>query len=113
MEEKRLQPIEVVTDNPIPVYAGKRYMADDQYILREIGGECVLVCCVDNPKLGNSMLSLNESFAFLWKCYQEPRLLDEVLEMAKDEYDVDERILRRDLVNFLFQGVQLGLLKEI
>lgn len=112
MDERKLEPIEVFSGEPIAVDARKRYMASRDYILREISGQSILICCADNPKLGNSMLTLNESFSFLWKCYQQPMLLTEVLEMAMAEYDVPETVLKRDIASFLFQGVQMGLLVE-
>lgn len=112
MEERRLQPLMPNEENPIPVSAEKRYIASEDYILRQVADESILVSVGENKYLGNSMLSLNETYVFLWQLYQEPLTLEEVLMKAHEEYDDPEGVMDSHIMSFLWQGVQFGLLVE-
>ena len=110
MDKNNMQPVTPLDGKVTPVYPDKRYIASENYILRSIAGEHVLVCVGDNKKLGNSMLTLNETCAFLWEIYQQPLTFSEALEKANAEYEAPMEVLARDVQAFLIQSVQLGLL---
>lgn len=112
MDQQNLQPLYPKLDQVIPVSAGKRYVASDQYILRTIAGENVLVSVGENAAFDNGILSLNDSFAFLWQLYQEPITLDEAIQKATMEYDDSEGTMKDHIKSFLWQNVQMGLLIE-
>ena len=51
----------------------QRWHSNDNFILRTVGGENVLVQIGDSPdpRLDNCMISLNETSAFLWNFFAE------------------------------------------
>lgn len=93
-----------------PVQWEKPYVAGEDYILRRIAGESVLVSLADNDFLGNSILSVNDTFVFLWELYQQPRTLEEVIAAARETYEDPDGKLESHIQSFLWQGVQLKLL---
>lgn len=110
MEEKRRVPLLPQDQTEIPVQWEKPYVASEDYILRRIAGESVLVSLADNHFLGNSILSLNDTFAFLWELYQQPRMLEEIIAAAREEYEDPDGKLETHIRGFLWQCVQLKLL---
>ena len=110
MEEMRRVPLLPQDQTEIPVQWEKPYMASEDYILRRIAGESVRVSLADNDYLGNSILSVNDTFVFLWELFQQPRTLDEAVAAAKAEYEDPEGALEAHVRGFLWQGVQLKLL---
>lgn len=112
MENQKRVPVVPLDGKTIPVYPDRKYAASENYILRSIAGEHVLVCVGDNEKLGNSMLTLNETCAFLWRIYQQPLTYAEALAKVNAEYEASAGIIARDVQAFIVQSVQLGLLVE-
>lgn len=112
MEENRRIPLLPDNQPEIQVHPERAYVASEDYILRRIAGESVLVSLADNDYLGNSILSVNETFGFLWELYQEPRTLAEAIDLAREEYEDPENRLEGHVRGFLWQCVQLGLLVE-
>ena len=110
MEEKSRVPL-LPQDQPrIPMQWDKSYVASEDYILRKIAGESVLVSLADNDYLGNSILSVNDTFCFLWELFQKPRTLEAAIAAAKEEYEDPEGKLESHIRGFMWQGVQLKLL---
>ncbi len=112
MENQNLQPLMPRDGKRIPVDEKAKYVASPDYILRQVAGDNVLVCVGENPYLGNSILSLNETCAFLWELYQQPLTLDEALAQAKKEYEDPDGVMEQHIRGFVVQSVQLGLLEE-
>ena len=110
MEEKTRVPLLPQDQPEIPVQWKKTYVASGDYILRRIAGESMLVSLADNDHLGNSILSLNDTFVFLWELYQQPRTLEEIIAAAKEEYEDPQGKLESHIRGFLWQCVQLKLL---
>ena len=52
----------------------KKYQNNPNYILREIENECVLVPVDESCIVTNGIISLNDTSAFLWKCFQTPTI---------------------------------------
>lgn len=112
MENNVMKPLMPRDGRSVPVSEKARYTASQDYILRQVAGENVLVCVGESPDLGNSILSLNETCAFLWELYQAPLTLEEALELAKKEYEDPEGVMESHIRSFVWQSVQLGLLTE-
>lgn len=112
MENQERVPVTPLDGKTIPVYPDKKYIASENYILRSIAGEHVLVCVGDNEKLGNSMLTLNETCAFLWEIYQQPLTYSEAVAKVHEEYEAPADQIARDVQAYVIQSVQLGLLIE-
>lgn len=110
MEENRRVPLLPQDQPEIPVQWEKPYVASEDYILRQIAGESVLVSLADNDYLGNSILSVNDTFGFLWELFQQPRTLEAAISAAKEEYEDPEGKLETHIRGFMRQCVQLNLL---
>lgn len=110
MEMKDRIPLLPENQPAIPVDPEKKYVASDDYILRSIAGESVLVSLADDDYLGNSILTVNDTFAFLWELYRQPRTLAEAIVLAKEEYEDPQGALEGHIRGFLWQCVQLKLL---
>ena len=54
---------------------GIKFIRDEDFILREIAGEAVLVPVGENTELSNSIISLNETSVFLWKLFDHPLII--------------------------------------
>ena len=54
-----------------------RVRCSGEFLLREIGGESVLVPLVSDGPLANSVISLNESCRFLWDFFRDAHTVRE------------------------------------
>lgn len=90
----------------------KRYKANPNFILREIGGEAILVPIGDAGVFENTMLSLNETCVFLWKFFQAPKTAQEAIDEAKKIYDDPSEEIERGVYGFIKDYLHYGLLME-
>lgn len=90
----------------------KRYKANPDFLLREIGGEAVLVPLGDVGVFENTMLSLNETCAFLWKVFQFPKTAQEAIDEAKEAYEGDASEIEQGVLNFIKDYEKYKLLLE-
>lgn len=90
--------------------AEQRYQANPQLILREIAGEAVLVPVGDCGPLTNSVISLNETGAYLFKLFAEPATVDEAVEKAKTTYQDPEGKMAQEIGAFAKKYAEAGLL---
>lgn len=89
----------------------KTYIANPDFMMREISGECVLVPLGDTGFMGNSVLMLNDSCRFLWELFQKPHTVDEAVLEAQKIYEESEE-LPSDIRQFVEEYLSAGLLKE-
>lgn len=87
-----------------------KYKVNDDYMLREIAGEAVLVPIGENTQIQNAMINLNETCAYLWKAFAEPRTIESVIEETVKEFEGDREIIARDITGFVMQGLPLGVI---
>ncbi|MCD8384811.1 MAG: PqqD family protein [Clostridiales bacterium] len=90
----------------------KRYCASPDFLLREIAGESILVPVNDSGVMTNCMFSLNETCLYLWKQFQKPHTVDDVVIQAKREYRAAGERIERDIRDFVAEYLSAGLLKE-
>lgn len=90
----------------------KQYKANPNFILREIGGEAVLVPIGDAGVFENTMLSLNETCVFLWKFFQTPKTAQEAIDEAKKIYDDPGEEIERGVNSFINDYLRYRLLTE-
>lgn len=97
----------------IELESDTRIRTNPDFILREIGGESILVPVGDVGPFENSMLTLNETSAFLWKLFMEGCTTAEALEKALQEYTSEEED-KKDIIGgvhaYVVQSLNLGLL---
>lgn len=71
------------------------------FVLREVGGESVVVPVGEMSKKFHGMINLNETGAVLWKFFSEEHSIDEGVEALLAEYDVEESLARADVEQFV------------
>lgn len=90
-----------------------KYQNSPNYILREIADECVLVPVDESCVVSNGIVSLNDTSAFLWKCFQEPKSIEEVIEEAKAEYEDPNGEMEFHIRGYVKQYLELKLMVEV
>lgn len=89
----------------------RRYVTNSNYILRRILGEAVLVPTGDTP-FGNSMITVNEAFSFLWDLFSRPTTLAEAVASAKNEYEDNAGEIEAHVLSFLQDCMKYGMISE-
>ena len=93
----------------------KKYQIRPDFILREIAGEYAIVPVGTgngNP-LENTVMAPNGSAVFIWKSFEQPSTLGDVVVRGMLEYDVAEDILRRSVENFVADALDYKILEEV
>ena len=91
----------------------QKLCASSDFILREIGGEAVLVHVGDRELFENSVVSMNETYAFLLKQFTSPSTIADCLAAAKNAYEDPEGRLETDVRGAVEELVQLGILQTV
>lgn len=91
-----------------------RIKTNPDFILREIGGESILVPVGEAGPFENAMLTLNDTSAFMWKMFMEGCTIGDVRDKALEEYTSDvegNKDILNGIMAYVIQSLQLGLLK--
>ena len=71
------------------------------FIIREVGGEFIVVPIGEAGKSFHGMVKLNESGAFLWRFFCAEHTQEEAVKALTEEYDVDEETAKKDVAAFV------------
>lgn len=71
------------------------------FILKDIAGESIVVPVGENLVDFGAMIVLNETGVFLWKLLQQESNEAQLLQAVLKEYDIDERVAKQDICDFL------------
>ena len=82
------------------------------FILREVGGQSVVVAVGPASQFFNGMVKLNTTGEFLFKELQEEKNEDDLVKAMTDKYDVDEETAREDVKAFIDTLVKPGIIEE-
>lgn len=83
----------------------------DGYLLRQVAGQTVVLAMGEDMDL-NTMITLNETGAFLWEHLQEEADVDQLVSALLKEYDVDETTARACVIDFVGKLEKHGFLAE-
>lgn len=83
----------------------------DEFILREIAGDYVIIPIGKTALSFNGLISVNEVGAFLWNMLQQDVTMDDLVTGVLAEYDVDEETAREDIQEFIDQLMKGQILK--
>lgn len=72
-----------------------------KFLLREIAGEFMLVPLGESSAQFNSMVTMNETGAFIWKCLEKDMSVMEIAEKMTEEYDVSFENAEIDINGFI------------
>ena len=84
----------------------------EDFILRKVGDETVVVAVGDSVVTFNAMLKLNESSEMLFTLLQAGATREELAQKLLSEYDIDEATARKDADAFVEQLLELGVISE-
>ena len=93
--------------------AEQQYQINPNYLLREIGGEYVIVPVGEECVISNAVMNPNPTAVFLWKAFQQPSTVDQVVQKGLQEYEVDEDTLRNAVQRFVKETLRLRILEEM
>ena len=88
----------------------KKYYAKENYILREIAGESVLVSIGDNIANFCGIINLNSSAKELWKAMKNGATEEELVKVLTENFDVSEEMSKEDIketLNLLYRKVRI------
>lgn len=86
---------------------------NEDYILRTIAGESILVPTGKASQEFNGMIHLTDTAAFIWENINSCKNLEELVQKILKEYDVDEETARRDVHGFTSALYTHGLLTDV
>jgi len=84
----------------------------DGFAKREIAGSHIVVPVGKTAMEFNAMITLNESGAFYWDCFQKDITIDEAVKLILDEYEVEEERARADVERFIKMLDENGLIEK-
>lgn len=89
-----------------------RYQLSGQYLLRDIAGEAVIIPIGENAPAGNAILEPNDTAAFLWRTFEQPRTAEQAVQLAMNEYEGNEAMIRAQVCGFVQAALECQILKE-
>ena len=73
----------------------------DGFILREVGGQPVVVPVGAASQVFNGMIKLNKTGAFLFELLQSETTEDALVEALLEKYEIDEETAKGDVQSFV------------
>lgn len=80
------------------------------FVLREIGGEAVLVPTGVTSQAFNGMISMTDTAKFIWTHLEQAESLEELTQMILDTYEVDEDTAKRDTAGMIQAMLERGVI---
>ena len=64
-------------------------------------------------QISNAVMVPNDTAAFLWNAFQQPRTISEVVAQALEEYEAAEDTIQNSALNFVHDTLRYALLEEV
>lgn len=90
-----------------------KYIANSDYVLREIAGEFMLIPTGKLSMTTNGVVTISESAAYLWKKMEEGKTLSQLCELVLKEYDVDRETALTDTKELINSMCGMEMIKII
>lgn len=88
------------------------FRTSDNFLLREVAGEYLLVPVGEGAELMNGMITVNDSFQYLWKQFEEPKTIGQVLKDTREVYEDEDGSIAEDIIRFVQESLKYGFMKE-
>lgn len=85
---------------------------NEDFMLRDIAGEVVLVPTGKATQNFNGLITLNEVAAFIWKNLDEAKTKEKLIELILDEFEIDEETAKADVHGFVQALTEHGMIIE-
>ena len=91
----------------------KKYRIKSGYVLREIAGEYALIPVYTDGPFTNAIMAPNDSAVFLWKAFQQPSTIEDVVRKGIQEYDTTEETIWNATHRFVEDTLKYHILEEV
>lgn len=91
----------------------KKYIIKRGFVLREIAGEYAIVPVDAESVISNAVMAPNETAVFLWKAFERPSTIEDVVKQAMVKYDVSPEVIRNSIERFINETQKYGILGEV
>ena len=98
--------------NTEPDYWSRIYLHQKDIVSRKIAGETILVPIRGNLADMQYIFTLNKVGAFIWDLLDGERKLSDLLEMILERFETDRIEAEKDLLEFIGQVEEKGLVSE-
>ena len=71
------------------------------FVIRQVGGEHVVVPVGERSKEFHGMINMNATGAFLWNFFSQDHTLDEGVDALCNEYKVERELAETDVKRFI------------
>ncbi len=71
------------------------------FVVRQVGGEHVVVPVGERSKEFHGMINMNETGAFLWNFFSQAHSLEEGVDALCNEYNVERGLAETDVKRFI------------
>lgn len=71
------------------------------FVLRNMGGQAVVVSVGAASKVFNGMIKLNDTGEFLWTLMTKECTQEDLVAAMVEKYDVTKEVAKRDVENFI------------
>lgn len=85
----------------------------ESFVVKKVVEEMVLVPLVDNVADMTSVITLNDTAASIIENIDGTRTLNEIIMQLLDAYNVDKEILTKDVVIFVTDALNKGVLEPV
>lgn len=83
---------------------------EKEFVLREIAGDHIIIPTGSTVLDFNGLITVNEEGVTLWNMLQEEVTMDELVRGILNEYDIEEKVARADIQEFLEKLIEGGIL---
>lgn len=84
----------------------------NEFILRNIAGENIVVPIGTTTQNFNGIISLNDVATFIWKKVDEVNTVDELVNLVIEEYDIDIEVAKADVEEFIENLKRVDMIEE-
>ena len=81
-----------------------------EFILREIADEYLLIPTGKTTETFNGMITLSETAAFIYEHLEEANSFDELIDIITKEYDIDKQTAANDAYQFITHMLSQGMI---
>lgn len=90
-----------------------KFKTSDDFILRSVAEENVLIPVGESKIFDNSIITLNETAAFLWKIFTKGITIQEAINKSLEEYESSLETIEFSVVTFVLENTKVDLLREV
>lgn len=84
----------------------------ENFVMRNVAGDVVLVPTGPVAQYFNGMISMNEVSGFIWQHLEQCETPEDMLKLVLEEYEVDEEVAKKDVYEFLANLKRAGMIED-